>query len=291
MDNIVGKKLKQDEKIYCPIDGLIVSKVSKHAKQKHKILESYIDITHKTRSKFIHNDIEPNAFKGGAVYIDLFCGPGRSKIKNSNEWIDGSPVVAWKESVKHKTPFTKVLIADINKENLEACKFRLEKLGAEVHAIDCSAIDALNFFKTEINEYGLNFCFIDPFNLKSLDFQLIESLAQHKRIDILIHLSKMDLQRNLASNIRNYESDFDSFIPGWREKFKPNGLHNMRQQIVDIWVNKVESIGAKISKNTDWQLITGEKSQPLYWLMLIAKHDLAIKFWASIQNQQQPELF
>lgn len=281
---------KNDKKIYCLEDGLIACEVKKHARDKHNILKSYVDITRSTRAKYLPSKDE-HLPKGGAVYIDLFCGPGRSKIKNTDDWIDGSPIVAWKESLKNKTPFTKVLIADFNKEYVDACKLRLEKLGATVFAIDCMALDAINHLSKEISPHALNFCFIDPYNLKSLDFKLIEALSKFKRMDILIHLSKMDLQRNLASNLRNYDSDFDAFVPGWRENFKTGGLNYMRQQIVNLWVEKVKSNGAKISKSTDWHLITGEKNQPLYWLMLIANHELAIKFWEDMKKKNQRQLF
>ena len=39
---------------------------------------------------------------------------------------------------------------------------------------------------------------------------------------------------------------------------------------------------AGLGRNT--QLITGSKNQPLYWLLLAAKHDLAHKFWATASN-------
>jgi three-Cys-motif partner protein len=281
-------KKNGDDKIYCPIDGLLASEVGKWAKEKHKILESYVDISHQARRKFIKTNSSTNEFKGGATYIDLFCGPGRSKIRDTNDWIDGSAIVAWKESVKKGAAFTKVLIADLDKEKLEACKTRLEKLGANVIAFNGSALDALSAFQSEIGSYGLNLSFIDPYNLRSLDFKLIEALNQHRRVDILIHLSKMDLQRNLPKNLKDIESDFDSFVPGWRERFDLNhNYHHIRQQVVDFWIEKVKKLDIKMSDKAHWQLITGPKNIPLYWLMLIAKNDLAINFWKEINKSEQ----
>lgn len=279
---------KKVEKIYCPVDNLIASEVGKWAKEKHRTLAKYVDITHKARSKFLKSN-EPNeSFKGGATYIDLFCGPGRSKVRDTNEWIDGSAIVAWNESLKKNTPYTKILIADLNSENLEACKSRLEKLGANVVSFHGSACDALNHFNSHINKYGLNFSFIDPYNLRSLDFKLIEELNKHKRMDILIHLSKMDLQRNLSENLRDIESDFDSFVPGWKEKFDLNhNYHHIRQQVIDFWIEKIKLLDIKMSEKAQWQLITGPRNIPLYWLMLIAKSDLAINFWKEINKSEQ----
>ena len=36
--------------------------------------------------------------------------------------------------------------------------------------------------------------------------------------------------------------------------------------------------------STDMKLLTGAKNQPLYWLLLAAKHELAHKFWATASN-------
>jgi len=281
-----------DEKLFCPIDGLVASEVGKWAKEKHKILSNYIDITYATRKKFLPSD-EPSAgFKGGAIYIDLFCGPGRSKVKKIDEWIDGSAVTAWKESQKKNAQFSKVLIADLDAENLEACKSRLESLGANVIGFQGDAYDALIHFEQHIGLHSLNFCFIDPFNLKSLDFKIIEKLASYKRMDILIHLSKMDLQRNLQNNLNDIKSDFDNFIPGWRDKFDLNhNYHHIRQQVVDCWIEKISGLQIQVTNKADWRLITGPRNIPLYWLMLIAKNELANKFWKEICKSEQGGLF
>lgn len=265
-----------------------MSEVGEWAKEKHSILSKYIDISHATRKKYLTNPDSPDTFKGGAVYIDLFCGPGRSVIKNTNEIIDGSPIIAWKESQKRQSEFTKVFIADADIDNLTACKARLKKLGAEVYAFHGDAFDALVEFESQIGTYSLNFCFIDPYNLKSLQFNLIEKLTSYKRMDIIIHLSKMDLQRNLKSNLKHVDSDFDSFIPGWRERFDLNrNYHNIRQQAIDYWIEKVTALDTLVSSKADWKLITGPKNIPLYWLMLIAKNELASKFWKEINKSAQ----
>ncbi len=276
----------------CPRDGLIVSEVGIWAKEKHEYLRRYIEISSKARVKYILDANNPEKYTAGATYIDLFCGSGRSRVKGSNEWIDGSPIAAWKASLQSGAPFTQIYIADSDEQNLLACKKRLEALGANVVARQGAAIDVLREYCEALSPYGLHFTFIDPFNLKSLDFTILESLSALKRIDMLIHLSKMDLQRNLVKNLRHYESDFDAFVPGWRDKFDINqGMKNIRQQVIDFWIVKVKALGVSASKDTDWKLITGKRKQPLYWLMLIAKHELAHKFWNAASAAKQDNLF
>lgn len=276
----------------CPVDGLIASEVGAWAKEKHEYLRRYIHVSSSVRKQWLKDSAQPNKLKAGATYIDLFCGSGRSKVKGKDEWIDGSPVVAWKASQLSNAPFSQIYIADSDKENLAACKVRLEKLGAPVIAYNRDAKDALQICSGTLNPHGLHFSFIDPFNLKSLDFKILESLSGFKRIDMLIHLSKMDLQRNLVKNLKEFESDFDAFVPGWREVFDTNqGLKHVRQQVTDFWIKKVQALGVSTSKDTDWKLITGKNKQPLYWLMLIAKHQLAHQFWEAAAAEKQEKLF
>lgn len=278
-------------KLTCPYDGHVASEVGSWAVEKHEYLCRYINISRATRHKYLPTT-NSSDFRAGATYIDLFCGPGRSKIKNSNDWIDGSPIVAWKASQKSGSAFSHIYISDTVEENLMACKKRLESLGAPVTAFRGTALEALIQFQNSIDPYGLHFSFIDPFNLKSLDFSILESLSKLKRMDILIHLSKMDLQRNLSRNLSDLESDFDSFIPGWRNIIDINrGEKYVRNQVVECWVKKVEELGVSIANDTSWKLITGKGNQPLYWLMLIAKHELAHKFWEKAAPRMQDDLF
>ena len=137
---------------------------------------------------------------------------------------------------------------------------------------------------------GLHFAFIDPFSLGTLDFRIIQSLAPLKHIDMLIHLSKMDLQRNLGINLASEESAFDSFAPGWREKINPTrSQQEIRRLVVEYWRNLVSGLG--IWPSTDMKLITGKGNQHLYWLLLAAKNDLAHKFWEVAVDTGQGKLF
>lgn len=288
--------------IVCPEDNLIAGEVGSWAKQKHDYLARYIQISSKARKKYLINPSNPNEYKGGATYIDLFCGAGRSRIKNSNEWVDGSAIVAWKASVDSGAPFSAVYISDSDKSCLDACEARLKQLNAPVIAVNRDAVDAIEWCRQLLNEHGLHFVFIDPFDLKSLDFRIIQTLSGLKRLDMLIHLSQMDLQRNMVSNLKKIPvidreasigSDFDAFIPGWRDNIDVNqGLKHIRSQVIKYWTEKCKQLGVNVAKDVNWRLITGLQNQPLYWLMLVAKHELAHNFWeTAAKTEQQVNLF
>ena len=142
-----------------------------------------------------------------------------------------------------------------------------------------------------VSGHALHFAFIDPYNLESLDFRVISALAPLKRIDLLIHLSAMDLQRNLSINLTDGDSAFDAFAPGWRENVDVAGTQSeVRRRVVEYWVKKVGELG--VWPSTDWRLITADRNQPLYWLLLAAKHPLPHSFWQAAANVQgQGKLF
>ena len=266
-------------------DGLPADEVGIWAKEKHSYLRRYLDISKATRKKYI------GPTKAGAAYFDLFCGSGRSKIRGINEWIDGSAVVAWKTSIAGRAPFSAIYVSDIKEESLNACVARLKELDAPVFPIRASAVDAARQMVSSVSEYGLHFAFLDPYNLESLDFRVISTLATLKRIDLLIHVSAMDLQRNLLANLRVEGSAFDKFAPGWRDKVNTTGSNlEIRRRIVEYWREKVAGLG--VWPSIDQRLISGEKKQPLYWLLLAARHNLAHQFWSTAANPEgQGRLF
>lgn len=258
-------------------DGLPAEEVGVWVKEKHDYLCRYIDISRGTRAKYLGTG------KAGATYIDLFCGPGRCKVRDTGEWIDGGVVAAWKKSREGGAPFTQVFIGDLDTQRREAAATRLCQLGAPVVEIDGAAASAVQQVIARLNAYGLHFAFLDPFNLEALDFGIIDALSKLKRIDMLVHVNQMDLQRNLVSNVMSEESVFDTFAPGWRNKVNVvRGQQEIRQRVFQYWRDQVASLG--VWPSADMKLITGSKNQPLYWLLLAAKHDLAHKFWATASN-------
>lgn len=265
-------------------DGLPAEEVGAWAKEKHDRLRSYLDISRHTRTKFLTGTSK------SATFIDIFCGPGRARVKETGEWIDGSAVAAWKISQKGGAPFSDIYIADIDDERRAATVERLNRLKAPVRELTGSAVDAAAEVARTMNPYGLHFAFIDPFSLGALDFKIIQSLALLKRIDMLIHVSAMDLQRNLGINLGPDGSAFDNFAPGWREKVDlARPQQAIRQQIVEHWRDLVAGLGKRPS--TRMELITGNTGQRLYWLLLAAENDLAHKFWNVATDNGQGSLF
>ena len=204
-------------------------------------------------------------------------------MRDSGEWIDGGVVAAWKKSREGNAPFSQVFIGDLDVQRRQAAATRLRNLGAPVVEVDGAAVDAVKSVTAQLNAYGLNFAFLDPFDLAALNFDIIVALSSLTRIDMLVHISQMDLQRNVVTYATTENSPFDTFAPGWRDKVSTlQGQQELRLQIFQFWRDKVAGLG--VWPSTDMKLLTGAKNQPLYWLLLAAKHELAHKFWATASN-------
>ncbi|WP_336232272.1 three-Cys-motif partner protein TcmP [Thalassospira sp. CH_XMU1458] len=277
--------MSQTSKIFEADDGLPASEVGVWACEKHDYLSRYLNISRKARQKFLSGRAK------SATFVDLFCGSGRARIRNTNEWVDGSAVAAWKISRKGEAPFSTVYISDIDPTLRSACAERLRRLGAPVVELEGDAVAAAKQYVQAVNEYGLNFAFIDPFSLGTLSFEIIQTLSQLKRIDMLIHFSKMDHQRNLGLNLTSEKSDFDALVPGWRDRIDQNRpMPDVRRQIFELWRDMVAEVG--LDPSLDVKLITGSRNQHLYWLLIVAKHQLALKFWKeATANEAQGNFF
>jgi three-Cys-motif partner protein len=264
-------------------DGLPLDEVGSWAKEKHERLRKYVDITRGVRKKWINGP-------GGATYIDLFCGTGRAIVRETNQQIDGSPLVAFKTARQGKVPFSQIYIADESEENGLIAQRRLTAAGASVVTEIGPAKDTAVRIATRLNKLGLHLVFLDPFSLGDLPFSVIQRFADLKYVDMLIHVSAQDLQRNLDRYVASADSPLDSFAPGWREFVDlKQGKSATRAAYIEYWLSKIEALGCPRGR---FELILGSKNQRLYWLVLISRHKRASEFWDKIRNVSgQTELF
>lgn len=263
-------------------DGLpLENDVGDWAVDKYRVLVRYLNLQAGPRSGFLGPD------KGQACYIDLFCGPGRASIKNSGRYVDGSPVVAWRASVKEDAPFSALYIADKDAVRREACAERLRRLNAPVIVVGGDAAMAARWIAEHVPSYGLHFAFLDPYSLGELRFEILKTLASVRRMDIMVHLSAMDLFRNLDRNIARERREFDAFAPGYHEHVSVKlPRAEMRRAVIEYWKGLVS--GLRMDAGTEMHRVQNLKNRDLYWLLLLSKHELARKFW-KIALKSEPQ--
>ncbi len=273
--------VQKDEHYSLDEQGLLVENVGPWASDKLKILTDYIQASGAARRRYLET---------GAAYIDVFCGPGRSKIRTIGQFIDGSPVAAFKKAQGSLAPFTSINISDADPELLDTADKRLSALGAPVQPTSGPASSAMPKIVQSLNKNGLHFAFLDPHNLGSLSFDLFESLASLKRIDIIVHVSLSDLQRNADRYTAAAHDQFEKFAPRWRVHVGTDMNQGaLRAAILQYWSDKVMKAGLPRAKHCP--LIRGTKEQRLYWLILLARHELAHRLWSKISSSAKAPRF
>ena len=248
-------------------DGLPTLVVGDWAPEKLQRLERYIDCAREARRKFPIR-----------TYVDLFCGFGRVQLRKTREFLDGSPVAAWKMSRDKGVPFTSVFIADADESRAKTCEQRLRVLDAPVTAMsgeaDATAVRVAN----QLERRGLHLAFLDPYNIGALTFTTIEKLARLEHIDLIVHFSTHDLTRNLVTYLRNKDPRLEKFAPGWEKAVDVRqSSEATRFDFMTYWISCVERLGLTCAP--DLPQVTNDRKQALYRLAFFSREPLAIKLW------------
>lgn len=275
------EKYEQDE------DGWPREIVGEWARDKYARLAKYVDISRGARAEFVGKG------RAGASYIELFCGPGRVRMRDTDKVTHGSTLVAWVQSADSSTAFTAVHVADADSRLVDASVARLRNYGAPAHPEIGKAQETIARIIPKLNEYALHVAFLDPYNLGALPFDVIRNLARLKRMDILIHVSLQDLNRNLLRYLDADSSPLDTFAPGWRKHVDgERSIPYVRAKLFEYWRSLLGTIGMSTAEAAE--LVVGSNNQPLYWLAFAARHKLALQFWEKIRHlepRSQSELF
>ena len=177
---------------------------------------------------------------------------------------------------------TQIHVADADQRFSEAVGARLSQVHAPVFTETGSATVTVDRVISKLDPHALHFAFLDPYNLKALPFEIIQKLAGLKRMDILIHVSMQDLQRNLQRYIDRKDSPLNSFAPDWRahvDTSRPPEL--IRPKFLEYW----RGLKAKGMATTETaELIIGSKNQRLYLLAFAARHERPLEFWEKIRS-------
>jgi three-Cys-motif partner protein len=258
-----------------PADSLPSEVVGAWSIEKHERLKRYVDASHATRRKYLR--------RSEAAYVDLFCGPGRVTIRGTDEFLDGGVLAACRMAREKGAPFSVVHIGDANADLVDSCAHRLVKLGENVVPHYGRANKTVEEICAQLNRYGLHLAYLDPYDLGSLSFSIIERLSGFHRMDSIINVSHQDLQRNFVRYLTAHDSPLDLFAPGWRTKvdISSRSTAETRAAVLDHWLELVRGLDMAPSRG---ELIRASKGQRLYWLMFVSRHPLADRLWNAIRN-------
>jgi three-Cys-motif partner protein len=261
---------------------LPVAEIGVWSLEKHQRLKKYVDILRAVRRKFTDQSRQEK-YRGGATYIDLFCGPGRAIVRETRAVVDGSPLVAVKSALASNAPFSEVHLADLQPAYSNAATTRVANLGGNVVSYTGTAEETARKIVAQLNPYGFHFAFLDPYNLGNLSFDVIRTLAAVERIDLLMHISVQDMQRNSDRYTAEEFDTFDRFAPGWRSTVNLNqSLQAIRAAILSYWRDLVRNLGFDTTGSVE--LVRGSNNQRLYWLAFASRHERGNEFWDKTRN-------
>ena len=265
-------------------DGLIAPEVGLWATTKHRKIAYY-------SSLFATSMKKKWDFR---VYIDLFAGSGKARIRDTQKIIPGSPLRA----LNTIDPFNKYIFCEKSSKNMDALKQRVKSLFEDK---DCSFIlgDA-NICTEDIlkaippftkNFRGLSFCLADPYKMGDLHFDTIRKIAAYIYVDFLILIpSYMDINRNPRIYLKASNQYNDNYLgtATWRHHWmdinsKKKGFGAF---IAEEFCKQIKSLGYLYESFSDLELVRMEtgKNLPLYHLAFFSRNELGLKFWRTTKK-------
>jgi spore photoproduct lyase len=258
-------------------DGLDIRCVGKWAKNKYYYIKNYLNIFTMAMRK-----------QWKLYYIDLFAGCGKCKVRETEEEIDGSALIA----LNLNYPFNKYIFVDLNQDALSSLKKRTKdsSLGDRIDFKIGDCNEKILEILGEIPQQGtLCLAVIDPTGLQ-IKFETIRKLTKGRRVDLLITFPEgMAIKRNIDQFLKQEESPLDGFMGDrkWRDLYKAelttSSLEDRRRRFIDLYREKLKEIGYREIKSGEEILIrSSQKRLPLYYLVFASKHPLGHKFWSTI---------
>jgi three-Cys-motif partner protein len=238
--------------------------------QKHRLLTRYLNAT---RGAWIQ---WPDR-----TFIDPFSGPGRIQVKGETLTRDGGAIVAWR-ALAATAPFTRMLVGDIAEERASACQQRLAALGASAVAFPGPALATVKNMVASVPRRSLCMAYIDPYNLRLLDFEILRTLATLEKLDLAINFSVMDLHRNVDMELDPTRAGFDAAAPGWRDQpwARTSNLAGVAGNLFNYWCELVKGLGFQHSEAMP--IVVNDGGSNLYRVVFFSRHAFPNKIWTSV---------
>jgi three-Cys-motif partner protein len=269
-------------------DGLVTEEIGDWGQEKYQLLNLYVQLfSASMKSKW-----------DCRVYLDLFAGSGRSRVKGTSRIVAGSPLIA----LDVDPPFDHYIFCEKNKEKIQALETRVRRDHSRANVVFQSG-DANEFISQILDKIPkhrpgfrvLSFCFVDPYNLGDLAFDTIDRLSD-RFIDFLVLIATdMDASRNISKYEVAANTTVERFlgVSHWRAewaKAKESG-ESFSSYLMDRFSRQMEARRYIRAPIEDTKLVRStEKNLPLYRLALFSRHELGKKFWEQSKKYSDDQL-
>lgn len=273
-------------------DGLLMRKAGKWTAEKLHYLNRYLDI-------FI-TSMHDKPWRG-INFIDLFSGPGKSKVCDTGYILIGSPLL----SIQLHHTFNHYYFVDKNEKAINALKARCETssranriqffVGDSNQLVGEIVQEIKDFDRKKIQDQwtSLNLAFLDPEGFE-LQWKSVAMLGNVKRMDLIIYYPQMGLTREMPKDI-NYSppTKIDNFFGNtqWRDiyrRYKTGQITNVHRALMDLYERQLTTLGYVDIREDELLMRSSKRKAPLYRLIFASKNELAEKFWKeAIRRDQQ----
>jgi len=225
------------------------------------------------------------------VYIDLYSGPGLVRVRGTDKFLWGSPLLA----LQVKDPFDRYIFCESNAVALGALRSRVARLfpGKDVAYVDGDCNQVVEQICTQIpvpsqQRKVLSFCFVDPYDL-SVKFSTLRRIAEGFFVDFLVLLALgMDANRNLQHYLDAANRKIDDLlgVSNWRElwaqRYSTERV-SFPQFLAEMFAKQMESLGyLPVAFHQMKPVRSDVKNLPLYHLALFSRHQLAYSYWGDV---------
>jgi three-Cys-motif partner protein len=254
-------------------DGLLARNSGIWAKEKLYYLEHYLDIFSVGMKK---------KWPGKLYYVDLFAGPGRCKIRDNGEEMDGSPLIAL------KFHFDKYYFFEADPQCYSALEKRAMSRAPEkqnkIVLVPGDCNEEIDRVKPASS--GLGLAFIDPTGLSPFRFETLRKLTTNRKIDLIINFHEgMGIRMNMHQYMAKEDSVLDAFVGSsrWREDIKeaPASMDQVCQTITKEYRDNLRSLDYEIVDGAQVPIKT-QSNVLLYYLLFASKDPKGNEFWRKI---------
>lgn len=228
-------------------------------------------------------------------YIDLFAGPGLCRVEGTGEVLEGAAMRAL--GLEH--PFSRYILCDIKKANVEALRTRaLQRphgrqavvLRGDANEVAGEVVEMVrrDSYRGDASD-TLAVAVMDPEGFE-LQAATIGALAALPRLDLIIYYPQSGLARNVEQMAgSDAECTIDRFYgdADWRAVFAAAGGSRIPyKELLELYKATLERFGFPACRDEpvgdDAPLMRLGTGAPLYRLVFASRHEQGNEFWKKV---------
>ena len=269
-------------------DGLPTPEIGAWGQEKYRHVQLYASLFLKSmRTKW-----------DALVYLDLYAGSGRSRIRGTKRIVNASPLLI----LGMPDAFDKYMFCEGDESYTQALETRCRRdfPDRNVAIVRGDANASVDNIIAEMPRPGRNhkvlaFCFLDPFHMQNLYFSTIQSLSE-RFIDFLVLIpSSMDANRNEHNYGQARNKTLENFVgnPDWRTRWNEEKASDksFERFVVEEFGRSMQKLRYIDRGINETKLIrSDDKNLPLYRLALYSRSKLGAKFWRETRKYSDPQI-